>query len=627
MLKKMLPTAPASPPVEGPQDRPDIQKVLRACRAAYLSVFFFSFISTLLTLATPISMMQIFQRVLPSQSLSTLFMLFVVTTIAIVAQAFLDFFRNKVMGRVGAKFDKDLQKELFRCHLFHSLDDADSKDGAVLKDLGKFKGFMSSTALYSLMDSCWIPLFIFIFFFLHYALGFVVLFGTLILIGLALLNEFLTKEPTREAEIASMRSMGEAQSNLRNAEVVAAMGMLDDLSHDWEETNKDARHLRLKATDRNRALSIATRAVQMLIQLSVISISAYLIIAGEIHPGAMVAAMIMSGRVLAPVVMSVSNWQNVIEVRGAYNRIRQFLKDTPPPIVGMTLPNPKGHVVVEKVSYSIPRSDKLVLSRISFELIPGEITALLGPTAVGKSTLAKIIVGVLKPVMGAVRLDGANIYQWASSDVGKHIGYLPQDVELFNGTVKRNIARMGKEDPTKIVDAATRAGIHQMILNLPKGYDTEIGMGGAFLSGGQRQRLGLARALYGNPRFIVLDEPNANLDSEGEIALANGLVAAKESGASVLLISHRKEVLKMVDKIVYLHEGKVALAGPRDEVLKRLAANQVRVSPDTPRIAPSGQGGHNPQKRIVAPPSAPQASSPSVQSSPPAAPQQKIEGA
>ena len=586
------------------KERPQFKEFFRKVRYAYFSVFLFSFFSNLLTLSTPIAMMQIFQRVLPSQSTSTLIALFLVTALGITTQVLLDVMRNWSMSRVGLKLDRDFSAELFRCHMFDALERGKDKDPRTLKDLTQFRTFMSSSSLYSMMDSLWVPFFIAIFFFIHPALGMVMLAGASILVAMAILSEIMTRKPTQEAEEANNLATKEARASMQNAEVIAAMGMMPGILQSWEKLNLKARSLKVVATDRGAAISIVTRGVQMLVQLSVISVSALLIINHEIHPGAMVACMIMSSRVLAPVVMMISSWQNVIETRESYKRIKNFLLKTPPQMESMSLPEPTGRVTVEKLTYALQGRAKPIINRVDFEMNPGDIVGLIGPTASGKSTMARLLVGIYKPSLGAVRLDGADVYQWSKEELGKYIGYLPQDVELFSGTIGENISRMSASgDPQKIVEAARVAGVHDMILKLPRGYDTNIGSEGGMLSGGQKQRIALARALYGNPKFIVLDEPNANLDGEGEAALAQALIKAKAHGASTILISHRKEILKMVDKIVYLQHGRVAIAGPRDEVLKRMAA-ETKQSVHAPQANPAGASAA-PVKKIVTEASSP----------------------
>ena len=551
-----------------------IAKILRDCKLAFVAVFFFSFLSNLMMLATPIAMMQIFQRVLPSQSMPTLIMLVIISMGALVMQIFIDVMRAKAMARVGAKIDRELSEEVFRCHLLTTLTKGSEREVRGLKDLNQFKGFLSSASMYSIMDSLWLPFFIGIFFLIHPVLGGTMLAGALLLLVLAVMTELMTKKPSEEAEEESWRMMKNSRANIDNAEVIMAMGMMPGILNSWKENVRNARTSKLKALDISSFFSVTTRGIQMIFQLLVVSVSAVLIIDHQIHPGAMVAALIMSSRILMPVVMMVSNWQGVISARDAYRRLKKLLEDAPDENAAMELPAPMGRITAEKLTYTPPKASKPIVARVAFEIEPGEVTAVIGATASGKSTIAKLLVGVVKPQLGCVRLDGANIYQWPQDSRGKYVGYLPQNVELFGGTVRENIARMGEQDPEKVVEAARKAGVHEMILQFANGYDTEIGIAGMKLSGGQRQRIGLARALYGSPKLLVLDEPNANLDAEGEAALAKAIMQARKEGTTVVLVSHRKEILKMVDKIIYIKGGRVALSGPRDEILQRMSKTQ-----------------------------------------------------
>ncbi len=580
-------------------EKPSVKKSLKECRMAFVAVFLFSFLSNLMMLATPLAMMQIFQRVLPSQSIPTLVMLVIISVGALIMQIFIDVMRARTMSRVGAKIDRELSQEVFRCHLLKTLDSGSEREARGMKDLAQLKGFLSSSSLYSIMDSMWLPFFILIFFMIHPVLGGVMLVGAFLLLTLAVMTELMTKKPSEESEEDSWRVMKDTRSNIDNAEVIMAMGMMPGILKTWQQSVKKARVSKVKATDISSTFSVTTRGIQMIAQLLVVSVSALLIIDHKIHPGAMVAALIMSSRILAPVVMMVSNWQGVVGARDAYKRLKKLLESAPDENAAMALPEPKGRISAEKLTYTPPKASKPVVARVVFDIEPGEVTAIIGATASGKSTIAKLMVGVIKPQLGCIRLDGADIYQWPQESRGQYVGYLPQNVELFAGTVRQNIARMNDEDPEKVVEAAQKAGVHEMILKFSKGYDTDIGISGAKLSGGQRQRIGLARALYGNPKMMVLDEPNANLDAEGEAALARAIMGARKEGVTVVLVSHRKEILKMVDKIIYIKGGKVALSGPRDEVLQRMSMSSQKNAKVSSAVSPQAIKQKMSQKKAL----------------------------
>jgi ATP-binding cassette subfamily C exporter for protease/lipase len=406
---------------------------------------------------------------------------------------------------------------------------------------------------------------------LHPLLGVIALVGAIVLFALALATERLTNPLLKEANQQAAANAGYVATNLQNAEVIESMGMLGNLRKRWEANQEHMLAMQAAASDRAGIIQAVTKFFRISIQSLILGVGAWLAIKGEATPGVMIAASILMGRALAPVEQAIAAWKNMISARGAYGRLEALLHHFPKRAKGLSLPAPSGRVAVEGLVVVPPGSDRRVLVGINFEVQPGEIVGVIGPSASGKSSLARSLVGVWRAAGGRVRLDGADIAQWNKDELGPFIGYLPQDVELFDGTVAENIARFGEVDSAAVLDAAARAGVHELILQLPQGYNTRIGTGGSALSGGQRQRVGLARALYGGPALIVLDEPNSNLDDSGETALIRAIQQLKSEGKTVFLVTHRMSVLAVVDKLCVLREGQLSLFGPRDKVLARLS--------------------------------------------------------
>ncbi len=391
-------------------------------------------------------------------------------------------------------------------------------------------------------------------------LGWLSLAGAVVLFSLAILNELVTRGPLNRAGGASMQSLQSAEAAARNANVIEAMDMMSALLQSWHKKNSEMLTLQSQASSRAGAISATSKFVRQLLQVGVLAVGAWLVIQGELTPGMMIAGSILMARAMAPVEQAIGSWKSAIGARAAYDRVKGQLMVMPEDAAAMALPAPQGHLIVDGVTYYHPDSAEAVLQNISFELAPGESMGLIGPTAAGKSTLASLIVGIAEPRIGHVRLDSADVASWDSEYLGKYVGYLPQD-----------IARMGDDTSEAVIEAAQRAGVHELILELPNGYETEIGEGGAALSGGQRQRIGLARALYNNPRLVVLDEPNASLDAPGEAALVNVFSGLRESGTTLVVIAHRPSILRHVDKILVPRDGSIATFGPRDEVLAALS--------------------------------------------------------
>ena len=568
-----------------------VTQTLKAVRANFLSVGFFSFFINLLMLTGPLYMLQVYDRVLTSGSQYTLIMLTVVAVGMILTSALLELVRSRVLVRIGSRLDASLSDRLFAGLLRQRLRQHDDGASQPLRDLESLRGFLTGNGLVSFFDAPWTPLFLAIVFLLHPLLGLVALCGAMILFVLALISEFATRTPLRDASRDSAAAHGFTESTLRNAEVIEAMGMLPALQRRWQERHQAALAAQAQASDRGGLLTAAAKFVRPVLQVAILGTGAYLALQQIITPGVMIAASIIMGRALAPVEGAIGQWRGFVLARAAHARLKDFTAKDQTPESALPLPRPKGAIAVERLVAAAPGLDKPVLKGISFALEPGDSLGIIGPSAAGKSTLARLLIGVWSPSAGHVRLDGADIGAWDHVLLGPALGYLPQDVELFDGSIAENIARFGPTNPEKIVRAAERANVHEMILRLPLGYDTVIGQGGAALSGGQRQRIGLARALYDDPAFIVLDEPNSNLDGDGEEALRKALADLKESGTTLVVIAHRPSVLAGMDKLLVLRDGLIEQFGRREDVMPkvtRAVPPGSRAKPAAPAAAQSG---------------------------------------
>ena len=553
-----------------PNERSSFQAVTAVSRRTLFYAALFGMFVNILQLTVPLYMMQVFDRVIASSSMETLIWLTLLAGAALLMMSIADVARTRIMNRIGGWFAAKLGPELFERSI-HAALDKESYNTEALRDMQTVQGFFSGQSLNALFDSPWVPVYLLFIYMLHPILGVVATVGALILFSLAALNEFATRKLLYQAGVATQLSFGHVSSAARNAEVVDAMGMLPGLAAKWLKVNGAAGQLSSRATDRAALILASSKFFRLAVQMSMLGAGAVLVISQDITAGAMIAGSIMMSRALAPVEQAIGSWRQLVGARAAFARLK-LLFNTPARRSGsMQLPVPDGRLELESVSLMFPGATKPTIKGVSFACEPGTALAVIGPSASGKSTLARLMVGTTKPSAGHVRLDGADVYIWERGDFGRHVGYLPQDVELFAGTVRDNISRMMDAEPAAIVDAAKLAGVHEMILSLPDGYDTEIGAGGASLSGGQRQRVALARALFGRPRLIVLDEPNASLDSQGEVALAEAVLRMKADGATVVVIAHRPSILKAVDRILVLREGALEMDGPTAEVIAKLA--------------------------------------------------------
>lgn len=525
----------------------------------------------ILMLVPVIYMLQVYDRVITSGSEETLLMITLIMVFLLSAMGSLEWVRSRILVRVAAKLDQLLSHRVFVASFKQSLFSGGRNNNAqCIQDLTGLRQFMTGNGLFAFFDAPWLPIYIAVMFAFHPWYGWVGVISAAVLGIMAVINEKATGKLLQEANKESSQANNAVSRTLANAEVIESMGMLDRVSDRWQQRQGKVVAWQAKASDKAAVITSMTKSFRIIVQSLILGLGAYLVIQQEITPGLVIAGSILLGRALAPIDQMIGAWKGFVVARTQYKRLDEVLKQIPADKETMSLPAPKGVVKAESVSVAPPGARSPVLQGVSFLAQPGEVWGILGPSAAGKSTLARALLGIWPTVGGKMRLDDADIFAWNRQELGDYIGYLPQDIELFDGTISENIARFGEVDADKVVTAAKSAGVHEMILSLGEGYDTVIGAGGVMLSGGQRQRIGLARALYGQPVLIVLDEPNSNLDDVGEKALAAAIAEAKARGATVFIITHRISVLSQVDKLMMIANGRLQLMGPRDEVLKKL---------------------------------------------------------
>lgn len=558
-----------------PTDGSDIAWATSQFKSTFLTVGLFSMVMNLMLLVPSIYMLQVYDRVLPSRNETTLWMLTAIALGLYGMSALLDYVRAMAVSRVSRQVDALLAWRTCEAAFQQNLKHPRAHGTQAFNDLNQLRQFIGGPAFFAFFDAPWLPVYLAVIFLFSPWLGWLAIAGTLVLVALALANEWLTAKPLADSHQSAMKATQMAAGTVRHAEVVKSMGMLRPLFQRWRGFHELAIEQQICATDRAHAIGAATRFVRLSLQSLVLGVGALLVLNNAISPGMMIAASILMGRALSPVEQVIAVWRQWGSTREAHRRLDRLLRDTPVAPQSLDLPTPRGRVDLEHLSAVPPGGSEPVLKQLNLSLNPGEVLGVLGPSGSGKSSLARVLTGVWPASHGSMRLDGAELSQYDPDQLGAHLGYLPQTVELFEGTVAENIARFGETNADLVVKAAVMAGVHDLILRLPKGYETPVGDAGAGLSGGQRQRIALARALYGSPRLIVLDEPNAHLDEAGEQALVQAVVRLRESGSTVVLITHRGSTLSVADKLLVLRDGQVQMFGPKDQLLNSAKTGQV----------------------------------------------------
>jgi PrtD family type I secretion system ABC transporter len=562
-----------------------LNHAVSAARSALIPAGIFSLFINMLALVSPLYMLQVYDRVLSSRNLMTLLFLTIIAVFLYLVYGSLEGLRSRVLVRGGARFENVLRTPLFETTLAAMLG---RKSGTVeaqpFRDADMVREFVTGSAMLAFFDLPWVPLFIAASFLLHPIFGWLAIGSGILTLIFTIINEYSTKKLLHRATQASISAHADVSATLRNSEVMRAMGMTPGLKDRWAERRDEQIVWQAVASDRGSALMAGLKSFRQIVQVLILGVGGYLVLEGELSAGGIVAASIIVGRALAPIELAVSQWKVFQGARGAWGRLQDLFRQIPQNQLRMPLPAPKGDIRVEQIVAAAPGERTPILRGVSFQIEKGDALAVIGPSAAGKSSLIRVLLGVWPAHAGTVRFDGFEVNHWNPNDLGPHIGYLPQDVELFAGTVAQNIARFREAEHGDVISAAELAGVHEMVQHMPNGYDTQIGEGGHALSGGQRQRVGLARALFGKPAIVVLDEPNANLDSTGESALVAAIRYLKQAGSTVIFVTHKTNMLTLADKVLLMEQGAVRLYGERDEVLAKIFGG--------PKVVPSQPQPH-----------------------------------
>ena len=540
---------------------------LTAYKRAFFNIGLFSAVINLLMLAPALYMLQVYDRVLASGNQMTLLMLTLMILGLFGLMGALEWVRSQVVIRLGTQMDMRLNQRVYDAAFEAQLSTGSPAAGQALNDLTSLRQFATGNALFAFFDAPWFPVYLWVIFMFSPWLGLLALGGAVLLMLLAWLNQRVSQGPLKAASELSVEATQQASAHLRNAEAIEAMGMLATLRGHWLAQHTAFLAQQNLASEKTASVGAWSKGVRLALQSLVLGLGALLAVQGQITAGMMIAGSILMGRVLSPIDQLIGVWKQWTSARLAYQRLESLLQAHPARPPRMALPDPRGELAVEQLSASAPGTRRATLSNLSFTLPAGQVLGVIGPSGCGKSTLARLLIGVWQPLAGKVRLDGAQLSQWDKQQLGPHLGYLPQDIQLFAGTIAQNIARFAQVDADKVLAAAQMAGVHSLILQMPEGYDTRLGDGGAGLSGGQKQRIGLARALYGLPALIVLDEPNANLDEAGEQALLQAIAQLKQLKRTLILITHKPNVLTLTDQLLILREGQLQAFGPTAKVL------------------------------------------------------------
>jgi ATP-binding cassette subfamily C protein RsaD len=548
-----------------------LNHAVTAARSALVPAGIFSLFINSLALVSPLYMLQVYDRVLSSRNLMTLIFLTVIAVFLYVVYGSLEALRSRVLVRGSARFENVLRTPLFETTFAASLGrKSGTGESQPFRDADSVREFITGPAMLAFFDLPWVPLFVAASFLLHPIFGWIAIVAGILTLSIAVVNEYSTKKLLSRASLASISAHADVSATLRNAEVMRAMGMASGLKERWAQRRNEQIVWQAVASDRGGALMAGMKSFRQIVQILILGTGGYLCLQGELSGGGIVAASIIIGRALAPIELAVSQWKVFQNSRGAWSRLQALFRAIPQGQQRMPLPAPKGSIKVEQVVAAAPGERAPILRGVSFQIEQGKTLAIIGPSAAGKSSLIRVLLGVWPAAAGTVRFDGFDVNHWDPNDLGPHVGYLPQDVELFAGTIAQNISRFREADHADVIRAAELAGVHEMVQQMPSGYDTQIGEGGQSLSGGQRQRVGLARALFGKPAIVVLDEPNANLDSTGEAALVEAIRYLKQTGATVIFVTHKTNMLSVADKVLLMEQGAIRLYGERDEVLAKL---------------------------------------------------------
>lgn len=594
-----------------PSPPDELRHALRQLRSAFVTVAVFSGFLNLMMLAPSLYMMQVYDRVLGSRNETTLFALTLLVLGAFLFMAALETIRSWILVRVSARLDHLLGLRVLGATFDRMLRQPGHSSTQPLQDLTTLRQTLTGPGLIAVLDAPWAPLYLLIIASFSAEVAAFTLAGALVLVAITWLNEKLAKSALDEAQKYSMQSQRDLSSHLQNAEVIEAMGMLGAIQRRWQALHSQEIGLQARASDRAAVMGNLTKFVRISMQSLSLGLAALLVLEGMMTGGMMIAVSLLTSRALAPAEGLVGNWAPLVAAASAYRRLRDLFHGFPSRPAAMPLPAPVGQVTFEGVVSAAPGGRTAILKQISFQIQAGDAVAVIGASGAGKSTLARLLVGIWPALSGTVRLDGADLFRWNKQELGPYIGYLPQDIELFDGTVAENIARFGEVDPQGVVLAAQRVGFHEQILRLPQGYDTPVGAAGAGLSGGQRQRIALARALYGDPVLVVLDEPNSNLDDPGEKALTDAIRDLSSRGRTSIIITHRPSALGAANKLMVLRDGTIAAYGPREEVLAALNGRPLEPAPAAPPAQPPAgppRGAAAPvllDKPLVAPSPAP----------------------
>jgi ATP-binding cassette subfamily C protein len=571
----------------------ELSAALTACREAFIGTALMSGMSNVLMLTGAMFMLEVYDRVLPSRSMATLLGLLVLVAGLYAALGVLDAIRTRILARIGGVLDEKLSGRVYDTLVLLPLRVGGRSEGnQPLRDLDSIRTFLSSAGPIALFDLPWLPIYLAICFAFHPLIGITALGGAVILVTLTLMTETMLRVPSKATTEAAVVRNSLAEASRRNAEAITAMGMAGRMARRWVEANRQFLQNQRRTSDIGGVLSAVSKVLRMMLQSGVLAVGAYLVIQQQATAGIIIAGSILSARALAPVDLAIAHWRSFVAARQAWERLNLLLAALPAQIVPMALQAPAHRLTVESVSAAPPGVQKIIAQDISFKLEAGQGLGIIGPSGSGKSSLARLLVGVWHPVRGKVRLDGAALDQWSPDALGQHIGYLPQDVELLGGTVAQNIARFEPDaDPQAIIAAAKSVGVHDMIVNLPAGYDTPVGEHGSALSVGQAQRVALARAVYCDPFLVVLDEPNSHLDSEGDEALTRAILGVRERRGIVIVVAHRPSAIAGVDNILVLNQGRMQAYGPKDEILSRVLQRPAGTPRPLKVVPESGSAG------------------------------------